>query len=170
MSELDPSLHRTVHSVSKEWTGDRDELKERIEEPNPAGLIIREAATELAREEEHYIFKAFAEIGINPLVVVQQEALINELKSQQLAVLELHKEQVRYYLDESGDMSWDSSDDVIAYYGDDEVSIEQVKTFSVCAECARLEINLAKLGDYDYAYESSHYPCRTRQAIKEAVM
>jgi hypothetical protein len=77
------------------------------------------------------------------------------------AVGELHNEEKRYYLDESGENSWDSVQDVIDYYGDDEVTPEQVKSFSVCSECGRLEINLAKLGDFDYAYESSHWPCPT---------
>lgn len=58
-------------------------------EPNPTAVYMTQVATELAREKESYLLKAFEKVGINPNVVIEQDALITELKAKLDAVVEL---------------------------------------------------------------------------------
>ena len=68
-----------------------EELLAKIDEPNPTALYMTQVTTELAEETESYALKAFLKVGINPQVVVEQNASITKLKAQIRAVVELHK-------------------------------------------------------------------------------
>ena len=68
-----------------------DELLAKMDEPNPIAVYTTQVTTELAKEKESYMLRAFEKVGINPNVVVEQNALITQLKAQIRAVVELHK-------------------------------------------------------------------------------
>jgi len=56
--------------------------------PDPVAILTTQISTSLAKEKEAYIVKAFQEIGINPLVIAEQQALIATLKSDILSLRE----------------------------------------------------------------------------------
>lgn len=68
-----------------------DELLATVDEPNPIGIYMTQITTDLAKKTESYMITAFQTVGINPMVLIQQNALITQLKAQLRAVVELHK-------------------------------------------------------------------------------
>lgn len=80
------------------------------------------------------------------------------------AVEALHKPERRYTYGDGGEMSWASVDDVIDYFGDDEVTADKVDYFEVCAECGRIE--LSQVEEYDErGYLEAMWPCKTAKAL-----
>lgn len=69
-----------------------DELLAKFDEPNPVTGYATQVATELARKKEDYLYTAIQKLGINPDVVIEQNALITQLKAQIRAIVELHKQ------------------------------------------------------------------------------
>ena len=67
----------------------QDELLAKIDEPNPIGYITTKLSTELAMRTEDYLLTAYQSVGINPKIIIEQNALINQLKAQIRAVVEL---------------------------------------------------------------------------------
>jgi hypothetical protein len=68
-----------------------DELLAKIDEPNPIMVHETQAQMELLKQKEIYLLSTFQSLGINPEVLVEQNALITQLKAQIRAVVELHQ-------------------------------------------------------------------------------
>ena len=66
-----------------------DELKSKMDEPNPFAVYVNELGYDLIKKRENYALKAFQKVGINPDVIIEQDALINQLKAQLRAVINL---------------------------------------------------------------------------------
>jgi|GEM_PF-6775539 len=56
--------------------------------PEPIALLTTRLMTNLAKEKEAYIVRAFEEVGINPQVIIEQSALIQKLKSDMFTLRE----------------------------------------------------------------------------------
>ena len=61
------------------------------EKQNPPAYYTTQVLTEVAKQKEDYLITAFENVGINPNIIIEQDALINKLQSQLNAVRELHK-------------------------------------------------------------------------------
>ena len=61
------------------------------EKQNPIAYYATKAVTEVTKQKEDYLVTAFENVGINPNIIIEQDALINKLQSQLNAVRELHK-------------------------------------------------------------------------------
>lgn len=80
------------------------------------------------------------------------------------AVLELHREEVRWTHEDNPEVSWGSRDEALEW--DDQMA-ESLTTFSLCAECKRVEEGPDGEHIFDVGYETSTWPCPTVQAITE---
>ena len=69
-----------------------DDVKARVEKPNPIAVIMTQVRTDLAKKTDNYIVVAFQKVGINPNVVLEQDREITKLKNALQAVLEIHKD------------------------------------------------------------------------------
>lgn len=61
------------------------------EKQNPIAYYATKAVNKITKQKEDYLVTAFENVGINPNIIIEQDALINKLQSQLNAVRELHK-------------------------------------------------------------------------------
>jgi hypothetical protein len=75
--------------------------EELADKSNPIVAYTTQMQLDLAKNTEDYLVTAFHKVGINPNVVIEQNAFITELKEQLRIVLEIIK-----------------TDDVVNFFGD----------------------------------------------------
>ena len=75
-----------------------EELRKKMDEPNPFAVYVNEFGYDLIKKRENYALKAFQKVGINPDVIIEQDALITQLKAQLRAVINLCTEETDHHL------------------------------------------------------------------------
>lgn len=77
----------------------------------------------------------------------------------------LHHRTVRYWVEGYEEHSWATREDLIEYYGGIEDVPGQITVWALCAECARIERNLASTYDLDEWGYVQEWPCPTAVAL-----
>lgn len=81
-------ISRVLSAVEEGDEMSNEKLQKMKDEPNPAAVYVDELSYELIKTRELYALRAFQKVGINPDVIIEQDALISKLKAQLRAVAE----------------------------------------------------------------------------------
>lgn len=95
--ELNDEVHCIHASGSCPWACEGYVNYCVAENQNPTSYYSTKVLTEVAKQKEDYLVTAFENVGINPNIIIEQDALINKLQSQLNAVRELHTPTDRYF-------------------------------------------------------------------------
>lgn len=76
---------------------------------------------------------------------------------------ELHKPEIRYQPYSGYEYSFDTAEVAVEFADDSGVTVADIVTFEICAECGRIEM----ADDPGRNYSESLWPCPTMQAIYE---
>ena len=91
-------------------------------------------------------------------------AVVLAAKTEALApILALHKAEERFYPESIGDRSWDTLEQAREYADSDNEAIE---SFTICAECGRVESEQLREYADEWSFRESLWPCRTFKSIQ----
>ena len=91
-------------------------------------------------------------------------AVVAAARTEALApILALHKAEERFYPESIGNRSWDTLEQAREYADSDNEAIE---SFTICAECGRVESEQFREYADEWSFRESLWPCRTFKSIQ----